>query len=310
VPVADAGAATGSGTAGPGTTAGSVGVAAGPVVAAAGALTSAVDRLLRLLAGSYGLAVTDPGRLVDVFVRSGYVPLSPPSQDVAVNLSVLESMPLLAALAGLAGPAVARSRRSVRRLRDRPLAGALAYAKRTSSPEPVAVLDAFAVAYAVGLLGLFLGRLPAHHMLTVRYLHPLYALGVYWLVRTPAVRRAVGSAGRRLAAAAVAGLAVGVPGYVGALVLLGTTLGEGVQLYALVALCVAATVAVASLRAAGGTDDDVRTLAVALGVAAGISAAFLLVSGVVLFATADEFLLPLGRVVHRVAGGVAVGHPL
>lgn len=294
-------------TGGAGTTGGGTGssgsTAALPAVV--GTILGPVRRVLGLLAGSFGLVVTDPGRLVDVFVRSGYVPGLEPTQDAAVNLSVLESMPTLAALAGAVVSATVRLADPSFVPRIGEVAGSTFARTRKRARlesvrfEPVTVVDLFAVVYALGLLGLFLGRLPTHHMLTVRYLHPLYALCVYWLVRTLAVRRAVETAPGTLAGAAIVGVVVGVSVYVGALAVFGLTLAEGVQLYALLALAGAGGLGTSSVLASLDPDRDVGTLALALGLVGGVSAAFLLVSGVALFPVTGEFLLPVGRVVHE-----------
>ena len=298
VPTAGGASATGGGTGPSGPTA-----ALSTVV---GTMLGPARRVVGLLAGSFGLIATDPGRLVDVFVRSGYVPGLDPTQDAAVNLSVLESMPTLAALAGAVVSATVRF--ADPSLVPREVAGStLARTRERVDLESITVVDLFAVVYGLGLLGLFLGRLPTHHMLTVRYLHPLYALCVYWLVRTAAVRRAVETAPGTLAGAAITGVVVGVPAYAGALAVFGLTLSEGVQLYALLALAGAAGLGASAVLTSLDPDRDVRTLALALGLVAGVSATFLLVSGVALFPVTGEFLLPVGRVFHEAVDVARLG---
>ena len=244
-----------------------------------GLLPTPVTTIISRFVGSYAVLL-DPGRLFTVFVRAGYVPSFSPSQDAAINLSVLTSMPLLGGL--LAYPLL-----GVRR--------AFASREIVRSPRqwsPVRVVDAFSVVYAILLVGLYLESLPIHHMLTVRYLHPMYPLGLYWLVRLPAVRHVVTGESQTLAHAYGGTVLLGVPAYVGAIAVGELVLGESVQLYALTALSVAAIVggwAVAdTYRKRGG-----RVGAVALGVAAGLTSVYLLVAGLSLFPTTGEFLLPL-----------------
>ena len=252
-------------------------------------------RVIEQFTGSY-VAMTEPARLLHVFVRRGYIPTLRPTQDAAIHLSVVESMPLFGAL--LAYPALALRRRS-------PGPDWMGSPRQWS---PMRVVDAFSVAYVVLLVGLYFQALPLHHMLTVRYLHPLYAVGVYWLVRVPAVRRAVTSEWRLLTRSYTGTVLVGTGGYLGAIALDGLVLGESVQLYALVALLVAAAVGLWALTATlrGGYR---RTGALALGVAAGAMSVYLLAAGLSLFPSTGEFLLPVSGAVSeqihyaRLAGG-------
>ncbi|WP_254279703.1 glycosyltransferase family 39 protein [Haloarcula marina] len=237
-------------------------------------------RVLGQFTASYA-ALFDPVRLVRVFVRTGYVPALPPGKDAAINLSVLTSMPLLGALVGYPILAVRRRFGGVEWPHPR-------------AWSPARVLDAFTVVYALGLLGLFFRALPTYHMLTVRYLHPLYVLGAYWLVRLPAVRGVVTENGRSLATAYAATVAVAVPAYLGAIAVGGLVLGEAVQLYALAALTASAGV-VAWAAVTTVTGDYRRGGPFALGVAAGATTTYLLVAGLSLFPVTGEFLLPLSR---------------
>ncbi|WP_276273830.1 hypothetical protein [Haloarcula litorea] len=238
------------------------------------------SRVLGRFAASYAVLL-DPDRLFRVFVRTGYVPSLRPDQDAAINLSVLASMPLL-------GAAVAYPVLVARRI------GRDEWPSRPREWSPARVVDAFTAVYAVLLLGLFLASLPLHHMLTVRYLHPLYPLGVYWLARLPAVRGVVTGQRRRLAASYGATIVAGVPAFLGAVVVGHLVLPEAVQAYALAALAVAAVVACWSVVATV-TGRGARAGAVVLGLAAGATTTYLLVAGLSLFPSTGEFLLPLSR---------------
>jgi hypothetical protein len=226
----------------------------------------------------------DPRRLFHIFVWRGYVPSLRPAQDAAINLTVVQSMPLLGSLAAVP----------------------LVYWRRLTHDEnaegrrwsPVHVLDAFGVVYVALLGGLYLTSLPLHHMITVRYLHPLYFLGVYWLVRLPAVRRVVETETRTLATGYVGTVLVGTPTYLAAIASLGLVLDESVQLYAYAATTVAVGVGcwavLTTLR-----DRHDRPGAVVLGVAAGATTVYLLVGGLALFPATGEFLLPVVRAVSE-----------
>ncbi len=235
--------------------------------------------------GSYAVLL-DPGRLFRIFVRTGYLPMRKPSFDAAINLSVLASMPLLGAV--LAYPVYLGRRLATK--------SELIVSPRQWSP--VRLLDAFTVLYVVLLLGLYLASLPLHHMLTVRYLHPLYPIGVYWLVRLPPVRRSVAMHPKTLAGSYAGSVLLGVPLYLGAISLGGLVLDESIQLYALVALAVAAVLAAWTVLTTR-REAYTRAGAVILGVAAGAMSVYLLVAGLSLFPTTGEFLLPLSRLLSE-----------
>lgn len=251
----------------------------------------------------------DVERFADVFFRSGYRPTLRASQDRAVNLSVLESMPLLGV--GLALPILAirtgwvgwrnrvlarsRPRRNSRRtLPTRPLS-------------PARATDLFVATYAVLLVVFYVRVLPLHHMLTVRYLHPLYPLGVYVLVRTPAVRRVLEREWAVLRRSYVVGVALSLPLYLGALVAFDAVHGEAVQLYGLCAFAVGLCAGVWTVRAElGRSDRTLRGGALVLGLAAAVMTVYLLVSGVVLFSVTGEFALPVSGAVSDALAGAGV----
>ncbi|QIO21620.1 hypothetical protein [Haloarcula sp. JP-L23] len=266
---------------------GDSGASGGGGTATGGSLFPApLSRITSQFVDSYGL-LFDPEHLFRVFVRTGYVPTLRPTQDAAVNLSVLASMPLLGVLVGYPVLAI---RRGIARS-DWPLPSPRQWS-------PARVLDAFTVLYALLLVGLYLETLPSHHMFTVRYLHPLYALGVYWLVRMPTVRRVVATERRTLTFAYAATVILGTPTSLAAIAVGRLVLSEAVQLFSLVALTVAVGLAVWAV-AAVLTDAGFRVGACTLGVAAGATTVYLLVAGLSLFPTSGEFLLPLSRAVSE-----------
>jgi hypothetical protein len=259
-------------------------------VADSGQFSSGGNVLSRIL-GQFGASyavLLDPERMGRIFLRHGYIDSLSPTQDAAVNLSVIESMPLLGAVVAYPLLAARRVARGVSLRRPH-------FGERTN---PVTVVDAFSVVYVLLLLGLALTTLPLHHMFTMRYLHPLYAVGLYWVIRVPAVRRALGTAGQSAVGGFGTTILVGVPLYLGGIAVGDLVLGEAVQLYALTALAVAVAVGswVLLSTAVGGFES---TGAVLLGVATGLTAVYLLVSGITLFPDTGEFLLPLSRAVSE-----------
>ena len=266
---------------------GSGGAAAGNAATAAASngpgLLDIARRALYRVAEGLLRPVTDPEAIYHTFVRSGYLEgITVDNGAQAIDLSVLESMPLLGAL--VAAPVVAGR-----------------YAQRTDSAlrswldHPAAVLDLFALVYAVGLVALYLPNLPLHAQVTVRYLHPLYVLGLYAVVRLPAVRRIVSERGRLLTWTFLASVFVGGQLLLAGLVLIDASVGESAQAHALLNLATAGLLALAVLALTVLDSDDPRALAagaVSLGLAAAATTAFVLLSRLY-HVTSGEFLLPL-----------------
>ena len=245
----------------------------------------AIVRILSQFVSSYA-ALTEPERLFRVFVHTGYLPTLRPSEDAAINLSVLASMPLLGALVAypvLAGRRLIERERSLRSPRQW---------------SPIRVVDAFSAVYVVLLLGLYFSSLPLHHMLTVRYLHTLYLIGIVWLVRLPLVRQSVANALRPLTTSYGSTVIVLVPAFLSAIVVGRLVLDESIQLYALFALLVATGAGLSGI-VRSLTDGHRKTGSIALGVAAGVASVYLLLAGLALFPTTGEFLLPVARIVSE-----------
>jgi hypothetical protein len=130
---------------------------------------------------------------------------------------------------------------------------------------------------------------------TVRYLHPIYVLGLYALVRLPAVRSIVAERGRLLTWTFLGTLFIGGQLLLAGLVLVDASVGESAQAHALLNLATAGLVAVVVLALTVLDTDDPRALAagaVSLGLAAAATAAFVLLSRLY-HVTSGEFLLPL-----------------
>ena len=223
-----------------------------------------------------GLGVlTQPERLWHIFVRSGTIPsVSYALNDAeAIDLAVLEAMPLLGGLAAL--PVLAG-----RRLRSR---GSLSL--RLPDPRdwrPARQTDLLVAALAAVLTLVYLPRLPLFSTLTVRYLHPAMALGAYGVWRVPAVRAGLSDT-RWAAGSYLASLALALVALLGGVGWLGLAVGEAVQYNALWNLAAAAACA---LGVVGWTISDRvpdRAVAVAVALPAGFASGYLLLSGLVYF---------------------------
>ncbi|WP_336337882.1 hypothetical protein [Haloarcula brevis] len=222
-----------------------------------------------------------PNDVYHAFVRSGGATgaLDIDGEE-SVNLSLLESAPVLAAVVG-ALPVV-------RRLR---LPSSLA--ARTLSADRA--VDAFAVTTFVGVVLLYTGRLPLHAQVTARYLFPLYPLGVYLVVRLPVVRHSLTRHWRPFLWTVAGTVLLGGQVTVVLVALTVNGIGEAFQLHALLGLGVAVPLGVWALcgRSEGLTG---RAGAVLLGAATGLSAVFVLLTCIEYYALDDTQFLPMMRV--------------
>ncbi|PSP81538.1 hypothetical protein BRC81_00850 [Halobacteriales archaeon QS_1_68_20] len=281
-------------TPGPGDS--SSGTLAGTLETFAALLFSYAERILD--------AMTDGDRLYRVFVRSGYIEeVAALDGQVAVSLSFLESMPILG---GLVAVPLAFAGRVIRGLLDR---WSTPGQRRDSTArhDPVVGADVFVVCISVLFLALYLPQLPSHVSWTVRYIHPLYPLGVYALFRVAAVRETVDREWRLLGWSYAGTVLVGGQAFVLALATLEPTVGEAVQLHALVSAVIGgATAAWAVAYTAGrghlsavNRDRSRRTGAVVLGVACGVTTTLLVLWAVAYFPHSPFALPAVGEPASR-----------
>ncbi|MDG5775904.1 hypothetical protein VB773_13935 [Haloarculaceae archaeon H-GB2-1] len=197
------------------------------------------------------------------------------------NLSVLESMPLLAALVSIPATLV----REVRR--------------RTGLLRSLRATDVLAALYAVFFFTLVFPNLPIHFQVTVRYLTPLYPLGVYAVARQETVVRTLRDYRSVFASTAVATVLLGVPaiGYWTAYQGLGK--GGAFQFHGLLALAAAGLLAAATVASVYDARAD-RATAALLGVSVGLGTALLLLSAVVYMHYSNAAL----PIVREVGGAV------
>lgn len=237
-------------------------------------------------------ALTDPHKLFRVFVRSGLSLGLHPLGARSLNLSVLESMPLAGAL--LALPAVLYRR--VSGTEWRPSTGMVSAVRS----DPKRTTDLLAGTYALLLVVMYLPRLPVHVMFTVRYLHPLYPLAIYFVVRSSAVRRTVVERGRLLATAYALFVTVGGVLLVGVFAMYTSEVEEAVQIHARVGLAAAALLLYwMVVETLVEEADYARSGAVALALAAAVPTVYSFLSAVAYFVFSDKFALPVMRVVSE-----------
>jgi len=247
---------------------------------------SPVTKPLRLLAGELWLGVavlfTDPAAVWQTLIRSGDAAAALNiTGSESVNLSLLESAPILGALVG--GLPVAW-----RRIRAR--------ATLTRTVGAATVVDLFAILLSVTLVLQYASRLPVHAQVTVRYLFPLFPLGVYLLARVPVVRATLTRNWRLFAWTSALTVLVGGQLLAVAVFWTAAGLGEAFQLHALLALATALPLAAWSLL--GRSDGRFgHAGAVCLGVTTGLPTVFVLLVALEYYSIGDSHLLPMVRIV-------------
>jgi hypothetical protein len=247
-------------------------------------------------------ALAHPERLYTVFVRSSRGLFSSGQFTVPPrNFAVLESMPVLGVVVGAVLLAVRSTSAADWTLPDSPW------------EDPRRVPDAFAVLFAAWLLLIYVPRLPLNATFTVRYLYPIYPLGLYAVARLEFVQRTVEAEWRLLLVSYGSTVVVGGAGLLGVLAI-GTTFPGGFQfaglektmafqIHALAGTTTGVLVAVWSayaVRTGGGE----RTGAVSLGSAAGVTSLFLVFTAFRYYAFTSQFAIPISRVVARGLGAV------
>lgn len=234
----------------------------------------------RFLGDGIKTIINDPEQVYHTFIRSGYIGhIAEDAGNEAINLALVEVMPLLAVL--LASPVtVARTiwtRSSIRKW----------------LASPVGYTDIFIAVYSGLIVLAYLPRSLGQAQVTVRYFLPILPGLVYFIVRQPQIRLATRSNGRILLFSYVIGVFIG--GQLLILILLINTLslGEAVQLHALIGLGLAFLVGTWTIISSISENMPPRIGAVCLGFAGAATTVFILLSGIVYFAYAGHFTLPV-----------------
>jgi len=220
------------------------------------AVVTAGTTFVGLLLGGIETARTQTSALYRTFVRSGYVVANSAASEEAINLSVLESAPILGGL--VAAPFAA-----VQRLLESRLSANIDH-QRLRDPRPATVLAI--VVFTLLFTLLYAERLPLHAQVTVRYLLPLYAVGIVGLVLLTPIDRVCRTKTRTFAWATAGGVLIGGQVVAGFVLSQGLALGEAFQFHALAGLGLASVLAVGVI-ATPYTERFDRPVAGALGLA-------------------------------------------
>jgi len=221
--------------------------------------------VLSFLVESLQAGIDDLGRLgeqVHTFLRSGTVTEwgKGLNDHEAVELALLESMPLLAAAVWFP---VAWGRRLVGRRVSIP-------------PGPDGATDLLALAWTVVFVLVYLPYLPLGSQITVRYIVPTVPLLLYGLTRVEPLVRGVRAAPRWLAGGYLLGAVGGTLAITVVLAVLDPAVGEAMQFHALVNLGAAALLAAAVVSWGIHRREDV--VAGAAGLAGGLTTALLVLA--------------------------------
>jgi hypothetical protein len=254
------------------------------VLSPALAVVSRFTQPLQLLVGEIvaGVAVlfTDPEALYHTFIRSGDAAAALDySEHESVNLTILESAPVLAAVVG-GIPALWRRRDSIS------VPGRVLSARN--------IVDAFAVVLVLAMTFQYASRLPIHSQLTVRYLFPLYPLGIYFLVRLPVVRRTLETHWRAFAWTTAATVLIGGQLLAVGVFLTTSGLGAAVQLHGIVGLAAALPLLLWAL--VGRSEGSFGVLgAILLGLTTALSVVFTVLVTIEYYPLGDAHVLPVVR---------------
>ncbi|WP_123537133.1 hypothetical protein [Halosimplex salinum] len=271
------------GTDGAGGTAGGTAVLP-PVLG--GVLATVADRLALLfepfVAGARSV-FADPESLYETFVRAGYDEyIGRHDNDQAINLSVLESAPLVAGVVAILATGATRATAAVRRDTRTPLREQFVSAVRTARSSPTAATDTFVALVAVLFVLVYMPRLPLFAQVTVRYLLPVYVLAVYALVRQDWVRRTLGVRGRAALWSYLAGVFLGAQLLFVVVAVWTVGRGGAVQLHAVAGLAVAVVFGVTATASALDDRFDGLT-AVLSGITAALGTNLIALSALVYF---------------------------
>lgn len=235
-----------------------------------------------LLVDGVVVTITEPSRVFRTLIRSGFLPEAAElDNSEAISLTVLEAAPILAALLALP---VLVARRVSQTGRN---------AIRVHAGTPAGAVDLFALGCALLVFVLYIPRLPNNAQVTVRYLHPLYPLGVYALARTPQFRDTVVKQIQPALWSYVLGVLVGGQLLVITIVLLDPGFGESIQLHALVALATATILGVWTIASLVSDEVPNSYGGVAMGLTAAVSTVFVLLALLWHFTYASVYAVPV-----------------
>ena len=260
-----------------------------------GSLVAELSNRLSLIFGPFvrgaRVSVTQPNDIYQTFVRAGYLEnVGRLDNSQAINLTLLESAPILGGTIGLLGTATLVVRTHIytsgMSMRDR-----FTEAFVDHRPTAERSTDAFVGLSSLFVFLVYIPRLPLHAQVTVRYLLPLYPLAVYGIFRMASVRRTITRHGRLTLWSYLGGVLFGSQ-LIFVAVSVGTVgRGGALQLHAVAGLVVGTAFALATLASSFDSRFDPVT-AVSGGLSAALGTNLVLLSGLVYFQY-GPYVLPM-----------------
>lgn len=273
----DGGGTNGAGNPGDGGHPGDTDTGPGVVERTGSAVVDVVGRTIRTSGADRFVSMTvaagadAPSKLSHTYLRSGDLPGQTENRGEAVDLALLESMPLFGGLfAAIFGAVPVGIRRIGRRGEtDRGRGGRFASLRRVvtrvRTGDPRKQTAGLALLVVAGYATLYFSFLPLHSQITVRYLLPVVPALGWLLVATTPVATVVEEATATLVGSYLGFVLVGSALVVLGFPALGLAVGEAMQLHALVNLAACATVGLALSLAVHDEGARRRVAAVALG---------------------------------------------
>ncbi|WP_416840405.1 hypothetical protein [Haloferax sp. DFSO52] len=241
---------------------------------AVGELLRSAERFIRMITDGLR-SVARPTHVYTVFIRRGYIErFAHKDYNQAINLSVLEAMPLVSALVFL------------------PKAALLSLMSGDSRNKAVAATDWLVVIISSLFILFYVADLPTHAAITVRHILPVMPLFAYAVFRLPTIQSLTGYP-QVMSFSYIGTVLIGSQLIIVVLVINNATLGEAAQVHAWASLGVAACFALWLLVHQHLPQRVQPGGAALLGIVFGVTTNFLLLAGVVYFAHSGGFALPV-----------------
>jgi hypothetical protein len=250
----------------------------------------AFTRLLSFVLESLLIPVQEPERIYRTFFRGGYDVIADTGESRAISLTFFEAMPFTALFAVLPFAYLPTVRNADR--------------IRKWIETPAGKVDLIVIGYTLGLVFVYLSRLPGHAQVTVRYLVPIMPFLVYLAFRVPEVRSVFHGAPWVFGWTYAIGVLIGGQLLIAVFGLTDYSFAEMFQIHALLGLSAAVLVAVWIAIARSGRFDDPKVGAVVFGIAATTNTIFVVSACLVYFTGSQQLILSISGLLGRTGLGI------
>jgi len=255
-----------------------------------GIVILALTRLFSFVLESLLVPIQSPEQIYRTFFRGGYGVIADTGESRAISLTFFEAMPFAALFAVLPFAYLPTVRNADR--------------IRKWIETPAGKVDLIVIGYTLGLVFVYLSRLPGHAQMTVRYLVPIMPFLVYLAFRVPEVRSVFHGVPWVFGWTYAIGVLIGGQLLIAVFGLTDYSFAEMFQIHALLGLSAAVLVAVWIAIARSGRFDDPRVGAVVFGIAATTNTIFV-VSACLIYSTgAQQLILSISGLLGRTGLGI------